>query len=183
MESRQCACCGQAFRPHSQVPQQMYCSSAACQRERRRLWQQAKRASDADYRENQARAQRGWAQNHCDYWREYRRRHPQYCQSNRDAARQRQRERRERAAPAEHAKFAKMDASTPVCGLPSGSYGLPPAEFAKMDASTPVCGLPSGTYRLIPAVAEFAKMDAWMVEITLVSMPYGREGEVCKERT
>ena len=131
MERRHCAGCGRAFRPCSQVPGQRYCGTPGCQRERRRRWQQAKHASDADYRENQARAQRAWAQNHSEYWREYRRLHPEYCERNRNAARQRQRDRRRRAAVA----------------------------------------------------TEFAKMDAWMVEITLVSTPYGQAEEVCKERT
>ena len=160
MERRHCVGCGQAFRPRSQVPQQRYCGTSACQRERRRRWQQAKRASDADYRENQARAQRAWAQSHREYWREYRRTHPQYSESNRAAARQRPRNRR-------------RDATSP------GSAG-----FAKMDASMPDSPVPSGVYRLVPAApAEFAKMDAWVVEITLVSMPYGQAGKVCKERT
>jgi len=146
MERRRCAACGQAFRPRSQVPQQCYCSEAACQRERRRLWQRAKRASDADYRENQARAQRAWVANHREYWREYRRRHQRYCERNREAARQRQRDRRQAA--------------------PSATV----TEFAKMDASTPEKAVPSGTYRLVPATAaEFAKMDACLVEITLIS--------------
>src|ERR1700758_1017801 len=145
MERRRGAACGEAFRPRSQLPAQKYCSASACQRARRRRWQRAKRESDADYRENQARAQRAWAQNHRDYWRAYRRTHPQYCESNRKAARQRQRDRRRAAIAAE---FAKMDASA---------------------AGTPV---PSGTYRLVPAAAPgFAKMDSWTVEITLVSMP------------
>jgi len=30
---------------------------------------------------------------------------------------------------------------------------------------------------------EFAKMDAWIVEMTLISKPYEEPGEVCKERT
>jgi hypothetical protein len=160
MESRRCAGCGQAFRPRPQVPQQHYCSAAACQRERRRIWQQAKRSSDTDYRENQARAQRAWTQSHREYWREYRRAHPQYSERNRNGARQRQRDRRRQAASSEAARFAKMDAS--------------------MADSV----VPSGTYRLVPATAaEFAKMDACLVEITLVSTRYGRAGEVCKERT
>jgi hypothetical protein len=100
-------------------------------------------AGDADYRENQARAQRAWAQGHRSYWREYRRTHPPYCEKNREAARQRLRHRR-RAA-----------------------------RFAKMDASTPLSRVPSGTYRIVPAAAEeFAKMDAWIVEMTLISNPY-----------
>ena len=127
MERRRCAACGEAFRPRSQVPNQKYCSELTCQRARRRRWQQAKRQSDADYRENQARAQRAWAQGHRDYWREYRRTHPQYCESNRLAARQRQRKRRR--------------------------------------------------------VAQFAKMDAWVVEMTLISRSYGEAAEVCKETT
>ena len=124
MESRRCAACGQAFRPRSRVPQQRYCGAAACRRDRRRRWQRAKRESDADYRENQARAQRAWAQNHRDYWRAYRLTHPQYCESNRKAARQRQRDRR-RAAVA--AALAKMDASTAGTPVPSGTYRLVPA--------------------------------------------------------
>jgi hypothetical protein len=110
---------------------------------RRQRWQKAKRHSDADYRENQARAQHAWAQGHRGYWREYRRTHPQYCESNRAAARQRQRRRR-RAG-----------------------------RFAKMDVSTPFSRVPSGTYRIVPATAEeFAKMDAWIVEMTLISSRY-----------
>ena len=142
MEKRRCAGCGEAFWPRPQVPHQLYCSAAGCQRTRRRCWQQGKRQSDADYRENQARAQRAWAQGHRDYWREYRRTHPEYCENNRRGARQRQRVRRV-------------------------------ARFAKMDASTPLSRVPSGTYRLVPAGAEtFAKMDAWIVEMTLISKPY-----------
>jgi len=144
MENRRCAGCGKTFRPRPQVPHQMYCSAADCQRGRRRCWQQAKRQSDADYRENQARPQRTWAQRHRDYWREYRRAHPEYCESNRHAARRRQRDRRHRAA-----------------------------RIAKMDVSAPLSRVPSGTYRLVPAGAEtFAKMDAWIVEMTLISKPY-----------
>src|SRR5271166_6666107 len=89
-----------------------------------------------------------------------RRTHPQYSEINREAARRRQRDRRRRAASRDSPRFAKMDASM---------------------ADSPV---PSGTYRLVPAAAgEFAKMDAWMVEITLVSKAYGQAEEVCKERT
>jgi len=154
MEWRRCAACSEVFRPRSQVPNQMYCSEPACQRARRRCWQRAKRQNDADYRENQARAQRAWVQRHRDYWRGYRQTHPPYCERNRLAARRRQGERR-------------------------GA-----AQFAKMDASRAFSHVPSGTYRLVPAgAAEFAKMDAWIVEMTLISRPYEEAAEVCKERT
>jgi hypothetical protein len=79
--------------------------------------------------------------------------HPEYCERNRKATKQR---RRQRAA----------------------------GKFAKMDASTPVLPVASGTYRLVPAAAgEFAKMDASIVEITLLSKAYPQNEEVCKETT
>lgn len=155
MESRRCACCGRLFRPRVQNPQQQFCSAPACQRERRRRWQQAKRASDPDYRENQARAQRAWTASHRDYWAEYRRRNPAYCARNREAVRQRQRDRRQQATT-----------------------------FAKMDALMREKAVPSGTYRLVPTDdAWFAKMDAWTVEITVLSKTSRPTQEVCKERT
>lgn len=153
MQSRQCTECGKAFRPRPQVPQQCYCGEAACQRARRRRWQRAKRVSDADYRDNQARAQQGWLERHRDYWSEYRRTHLQYVERNRVLQRRRNARRGARV-------------------------------IAKMDASTPVSPVPSGTYRLTPAVTpEIAKMDAWTVEITVLSKHSARQAADCKERT
>ena len=129
MECRRCAACDRAFRPRAQVPHQRYCALAACQRERRRRWQQSKLRSDADYRANQRQAQRAWADGHGDYWREYRARHPDYTDRNRLEQRRRDRGRRV-------ARLAKMDASTPINGVPSGTYHLLAAtggDLAKKD--------------------------------------------------
>jgi hypothetical protein len=148
MQSRQCVVCGQSFRPRPQVPEQCYCGEAACQRERRRRWQQAKRRSDADYRDNEMRAERAWRKRHPEYWREYRCRHPQYTERNRLQQQGRdQRRRRHR--------------------------------LANMDASTPVLSVSSGTYRLTPvATSDLANMDAWTVEITLLSGPLRSGGRL-----
>ena len=55
--ARLCLACGNSFHPLLRVPNQRYCSAAACQRERRRRWQRRRLRVDADYRDNQARAQ------------------------------------------------------------------------------------------------------------------------------
>ena len=147
MECRRCAACDRAFRPRAQVPHQRYCGLAACQRERRRRWQQSKLRSDADYRANQRQAQRAWADGHGEYWREYRARHPDYTDHNRLEQRRRDRCRRV-------------------------------ARLAKMDASTPINGVPSGTYRLLAATGgDLAKKDEWTVKITLISRDYEPGGE------
>jgi hypothetical protein len=154
MECRRCAACDRAFRPRAQVPLQRYCGLAACQRERRRRWQQSKLRSDADYRANQRQAQRAWADGHGEYWREYRARHPDYTDHNRLEQRQRDRCRRV-------------------------------ARLAKMDASTPINGVPSGTYRLLAATdGDLAKKDAWTVKITLISKDYepGEEDDAILQR-
>ena len=140
MAWRRCGSCGENFRPRAQVPRQVYCGAAACQRERRRRWQSAKRRDDEDYRDNQRRAQQAWASGRSAYWREWRLSHPEYVERNRAAARERRRE---------------------------------VSVFAKMDASAAGSAVPSGTYRLVPAAGGlFAKMDAWTVEITVLSRPW-----------
>ena len=99
---RKCKACGSRISPRPQNPDQQFCSKSECQRERKRRWQKHKRATDVDYRDNQARARRQWALAHPDYWRTYRREHPDYTARNR--ALQRERDRRRRQG------LAKMDA-------------------------------------------------------------------------
>ncbi|MBP8898423.1 MAG: hypothetical protein QG660_1535 [Pseudomonadota bacterium] len=140
MEFRQCQACQAPFRPRPQIAEQRFCSAAACQRERRRRWQATRRQNDPDYRENQKRVQKAWAEHHPNYWRDYRREHPEYTERNR--AQQRQRAQDQAAA----------------------------GQIAKMNASKAEMFLPSGTYRLSPVVdASLAKSDAWMVEITVIT--------------
>jgi len=147
MERRRCAACDRAFRPRAQVPHQRYCALAACQRERRRRWQQRKVHADADYRANQREAQRAWADCHGEYWREYRASHPDYTDRNR--LEQRRRDRGRRAA-----RLAKMDASAPITLIPSGTYRL-----------------------LAATAGDLAKKDAWTVKITVISKDYEPGGE------
>ncbi len=153
MEYRRCISCGQEFRPRAQVARQRYCSATACQRERRRRWQLSKRQRDPDYKENQARAQRAWRERNPDYWSQYRRDHPEYLERNRTQQRERNARRRE-------PMIAKMDAAPPLFPLRSGIYQISQA----------------------PPHA-IAKMDAWTVEITLLSTPYRQAVERCKETT
>ena len=128
---RKCKACGGHFAPRPQNSDQQFCSKRECQRERKRRWQKHKRATDADYRENQARARQRWAQAHPDYWRQYRRDHSEYTARNRVLQRERDRRRRE--------GLAKMDASAGKTSVVSGSYWLIPvaeqaSTLAKMDA-------------------------------------------------
>ena len=139
MGIKRCLACADAFQVSRRVPMQNYCGRPECQRERRKLWQQQKRRSDNDYQDNQLRCQRRWRASHTDYWRQYRSDHPEYVARNREL--QRTRNATRQAGP-----------------------------VAKMDAMPPVSPLTSGTYRLSPTEqGEIAKMDAWIVKITLLS--------------
>jgi hypothetical protein len=160
METQRCAGCGQRFAPRPQTPTQRFCSSPACQRERRRRWQRERRRHDPDYRENQARAQHQWAAAHPEYWRQYRAEHPEYAARNR--AQQRERDQRRRGGGA-----ALLESAAPQ-GHAAG------AELAKSDAYASIAPLPTGTYELIrvdpdPGAA-LAKKNAWTVEIRALSM-------------
>jgi hypothetical protein len=72
MSQIRCINCAGIFQPIPQVRNQIYCSKEACQKERRREWQKKKRKNDQDYKDNQYRAQRAWAERNPDYWRDYR---------------------------------------------------------------------------------------------------------------
>ena len=141
---RKCKACGCDYSPRPQNPNQQFCSKPECQGERKRRWQKHKRATDADYRDNQARAGRRWAQAHPDYWRTYRSNHPEYAAKNR--AQQRERDQR-------RARYGRED-------------------LAKKDASDEKIPLPSGSYWLVPVTSHastLAKMDACRVQLTVLS--------------
>lgn len=114
------------FEVRPQTPGQRFCPTPACQRRRRREWQRQRLATDADYRENQAQAQRNWAAAHPEYWHEYRELHPAY------AARNREQQKRRNVTN----RVAKMDAWKRLTAVRSGIYALSPAPqtlIAKMD--------------------------------------------------
>ena len=146
MAKRRCAACGCLFVPRRNVPHQRYCSKPACQCTRRRRWQRDKLQNDADYRANQAAAQRRWCESHPDYWRGYRQQHPDSTERNREQQRVRNRRRSIESA------------------------GRSPPVIAKMDEYLLEKPVVSGTYRMIPvAVPGIAKMDAYTVEIQVIS--------------
>ncbi|MDR3415259.1 MAG: hypothetical protein P4L83_03650 [Nevskia sp.] len=130
MGRKRCASCGQPFRPRPHIPQQRYCPEPACQRERRRQWQQTKRLRDPEYRDNEAKARRAWGQRNPDYWRDYRRSHPEYVARNRAGQSLRNGNRR-------GGLIANGDARTRDSRVPSGIYQLRPV--AAFIANGDVC--------------------------------------------
>jgi hypothetical protein len=150
---RRCIACGCAFQLRPQVPSQRFCSAAECQRERRRRWQRQHLRCDADYRDNQARAQAKWRGRHPDYWRQYRETHPAYRERN--CAMQRERNARRSSSP-----VANMDASPPLHPFASAFYILRRA-----------------------VETGIAKMNACTVHIAVLSAPNGPPIGDCKEMT
>ncbi|OQW88876.1 MAG: hypothetical protein BWK72_08050 [Rhodoferax ferrireducens] len=144
MTKRQCSVCGRNFEPDPRVPKQTVCTDAACKRERKRIWQQQKRQSDPDYRDNQRRSAKDWAQRHSSYWEEYRLANPDYAETNRRQQQIRNNKQRQ-------ATVAKMDASTLHQPLLAGRYRL-----TRID----------GNDKAISGI--------WTVEITVLSGPKPR---------
>ena len=122
--------CRRLFLPNPHIKNHRYCNKKGCQRVRKKYWQRQKIENDPDYRDNQRDAQQCWMEQHRDYWRRYRKRHPEYVTQNRLLQRERDRRRRLR-------NLAKMDTSEQISFVKPGSYYLIPAKWdlAKMDAS------------------------------------------------
>ncbi len=157
MGRKPCAACGDRFTQRRNVPDQQYCSKPECQRERRRRWQRDKLKQDPDYRANQAVAQQRWRERHPDYWRNYRRTHPEYTARNREQQRKRNRRR----------------------GLTATGPSPPP--IAKMDVYEEINPIASGTYRMVPESGPgIAKMDAYLVKIQVLSDGYRDKGVIAK---
>lgn len=147
MEQRRCAGCHKLFHPRPQSPGQTFCSTAECQRERKRRWQKARRACDPDYRDNDDQANRQWRSRHSGYWRAYRRTHPQSVMRNREKQRERDRAARRNRSPE-----------------------APRPDLANEDASSLPHPLETGTYRMIPVTGgDLANVDACLVKISLLS--------------
>ncbi|MCJ7601257.1 MAG: hypothetical protein MUO63_07095 [Desulfobulbaceae bacterium] len=143
-ERRTCKHCHNGFYPRPQNPDQQYCSERECQRARKRIWQKKKLLTDSDYQANQHEAQRCWQEDNPDYWQDYRKRHPDYVDRNREL--QRDRNRRRRGQDTGQVTIAKMDASMPKIPINPGRYLL-----SRVDSGV------------------IAKMDALIVEIHVVS--------------
>jgi len=142
MESVRCAHCGRVVPANPRIKNQTHCNLEACRRDKKRLWQRQKMATDSEYRANQKDCWKDWRERNPQYWKEYRSSHPEAEERNRLKQRERNRARRE---------IAKMDTSGPVSQVRPGTYYLVPEDLRE---------------RVI------AKMDTSISKITLILMPY-----------
>ena len=130
MEPIACFHCGRTFTPRNR--NQYYCSQAPCQRARKAAWQRRKMKTDPEYRTGHKMSQHKWLNSRPDYWKDYRRRHPEQVERNRML--QTIRDRRQRASVAgDEIVLAKMDAGKRCDFEPVGRFWLVPL-LAKMDA-------------------------------------------------
>jgi hypothetical protein len=128
MEQKRCAHCGCPLDLNPRAKNQRYCGKKKkCQRARKRSWQKKKMATDPDYRANQQECNKAWRDRNPDYWRTYRKDHPEYAEKNRLL----QKARRSR----QNSCVAKMDVSDTDLLFKTGTYWLIPKDgVAKMDA-------------------------------------------------
>ncbi len=149
MKRRKCKHCGRSFILTSRHPNQKYCSQKECQRVRKTDWQRRKLAGDEDYRINQADCRANWASQHPGYWKQYREKHPEYVQRNKEKQLKRNRINRERP---------------PLMAIASN--------IAKMDANHREKPFISGYYKLIPVTeTPFANMAPILVRIHEAASP------------
>ena len=94
MKDRRCPYCRQVFWPDPYHPQQLVCSQATCQRQRRRDYHRQKIASDPVYQQVCVESPRKWREAHPDYWKKYRQDHPGQVEQNRRQQRLRDQKRR-----------------------------------------------------------------------------------------
>lgn len=94
--SKSCRCpyCHRPFVPSIYRPQQVVCSQAECQRQRRTDYHRQKLCTDPEYRQVAHDSQRKWRQAHPDYLCQYLAQHPQAVERNRQQQQLRDQKRR-----------------------------------------------------------------------------------------
>lgn len=96
-KSRRCPYCQCSFLPSVYRPQQVVCSQAECQRQRRSDYHQQKLRTDAEYGQVARDSQRKWRQAHPDYLRQYLAQHAGAVERNRQQQQRRDQKRRIRS--------------------------------------------------------------------------------------
>jgi hypothetical protein len=94
MGERRCRYCQQIFQPSKFQPRQTVCSGAECQRRRRTEYHRKKIAADPEYREVCRDSRRKWRTAHSGYWKQYREKHPEAVERNRQQQKLSDRKRR-----------------------------------------------------------------------------------------
>jgi hypothetical protein len=82
-----CGGCGEWVRGNPRVKGQQYCGKPECQRVRRARWHRRKLITDEEYRQTSLESNAKWRRAHPDYWRTYRREHPEQAKANRSKQR------------------------------------------------------------------------------------------------
>lgn len=93
-KSRRCPYCQCVFLPSIYRPQQVVCSQAGCQRQRRTDYHRQKLRRDAEYRQVARDSQQKWRQAHPDYLRQYLAQHAEAVERNRQQQQRRDQKRR-----------------------------------------------------------------------------------------
>jgi hypothetical protein len=94
MVERRCRYCEQPFQPSKFQPRQTVCGNVDCQQSRRRDCRRRRLAADPVYAESCRGSARKWRADHPDYWKQYRKAHPESLTQNREAQRVRDRKQR-----------------------------------------------------------------------------------------
>ncbi len=72
-----CVSCKKSYIRNPRQKKQMYCSDPNCQKARKAKWQREQMKSNVRYRNDQIQAKKDWFDQHPDFWKKYRKKHPQ----------------------------------------------------------------------------------------------------------
>lgn len=83
MDPIPCFHCGVYFPPSPRHKNQRYCKKPGCQRAKKAEWQRHKMDTDPEYKAGQKQSHYEWLRANPDYWKDYRKRHPEKVERNR----------------------------------------------------------------------------------------------------
>ena len=135
MAEIECVYCGDFFEESPRHKNQTCCKKKECQKAKKAAWQRYKLKTDFQYRANQKSSQKKWVQEHPEYWKKYRIKHPEKAERNRimQSVRNRKASSKQGEARRDSTLIAKLDASNPDRFEILGQFWMVPV-IAKMDS-------------------------------------------------
>jgi hypothetical protein len=156
-----CIHCGGVFKRHR--PDQMYCPEKACQKARKATWQRRELKRNPQYNEDQKQANKDWYAKTPEYWKAYRKKHPERTDRNRILQRVRNHLRGLRRREQKSLKSASNpDTAITVSKL-----------IAKMDVGNVSPHQRFNEFWIVPVIA---KMDVMRANILIISDRYKSPG-------
>ena len=169
-----CKGCHRYVPGNPRIKDQSYCKRTACQNKRKGKWENARIASDPDYKASREKSKAKSRKKNPGYWAQRRARDPDYCKRNRELQKKRDQNSRQRKLKSETAQAStrESDALNDKNNVNTTGFESSEPDLAKTDALSQRIDIKPGVYEISPEICDLAKTDALKAKYLIIPAQY-----------